>query len=173
MNQTFEREVVFDSCVIFDFKAGRIKEDIFLSHIVSVNSVVYEKELKKERKYLAPHLRDKKFELIKRSSKLDQVVQTLLSMKFKRVGPWDLLGLASAIVTERRFATGDRRLREASRKVGVKLTGTIGIACDIIRDKKRTPDDMLAAFDLMKQRRRRLPWALAKQEIEKLRKKSA
>ena len=22
MNQTFEREVVFDSCVIFDFKAG-------------------------------------------------------------------------------------------------------------------------------------------------------
>ena len=29
MNQTFEREVVFDSCVIFDFKAGRIKEDIF------------------------------------------------------------------------------------------------------------------------------------------------
>ena len=44
MNQTFEREVVFDSCVIFDFKAGRIKEDIFLSHIVSVYSIVYNKE---------------------------------------------------------------------------------------------------------------------------------
>ena len=46
MNQTFEREVVFDSCVIFDFKAGRIKKDIFLSHIVSVHSMVYKKELK-------------------------------------------------------------------------------------------------------------------------------
>jgi len=44
MNQTFEREVVFDSCVIFDFKAGKIREDIFLSHFVSVYSIVYNKE---------------------------------------------------------------------------------------------------------------------------------
>lgn len=59
MNQTFEREVVFDSCVIFDFKAGRIKKDIFLSHIVSVHSMVYKKELK-HRKLSGPALKRQK-----------------------------------------------------------------------------------------------------------------
>lgn len=44
MSQTFEREVVFDSNVIIDFKAGKIREDIFLSHFVSVYSIVYNKE---------------------------------------------------------------------------------------------------------------------------------
>lgn len=44
MNKIFEREVVFDTNVIIDFKAGKIREDIFLSHFVSVYSIVYNKE---------------------------------------------------------------------------------------------------------------------------------
>ena len=169
MSQTFEREVVFDSNVIIDFKAGGIREDIFLSHVVRMHRAVYQDEMKKERKYLAPHLLDQKFKIIERSEEIDCMVNFLKEHHFKRVGRFDLLGLASALVSDRRFATGDKRLRGASHETGAKLTGTIGIACDIIRDKKRTPDDMLTAFELMKQRRRRLPWALALKEIGELR----
>ena len=63
MNQIFEREVVFDFCVIFDFKAGRIKEDIFCL----TSSLFIPWSTKKSsniEKYLAPHLRDRRFETI-------------------------------------------------------------------------------------------------------------
>ena len=159
--------------MIVDFKAGRIKESIFsIKEIVAVNKAVYDRELRKERKYLAPHLRDEKFKLLERNSEINGLLNILKKYETARTDLYDLLCLASALYLSAPLATGDRELRAAATKEKCQLTGTIGIAKKIV-EAGFDADDMLAAIDLMKQRRRRLPWALAKQEIEKLRKKSA
>ena len=159
--------------MIVDFKAGRIKESIFsIKEIVAVNKAVYDRELRKERKYLAPHLRDEKFKLLERNSEINGLLNILKKYETARTDLYDLLCLASALYLSAPLATGDTELRAAATKEKCQLTGTIGIAKKIV-EAGFNADDMLAAIDLMKQRRRRLPWALAKQEIEKLRKKSA
>ena len=159
--------------MIVDFKAGRIKESIFsIKEIVAVNKAVYDRELRKERKYLAPHLRDEKFKLLERNSEINGLLNILKKYETARTDLYDLLCLASALYLSAPLATGDTELRAAATKEKCQLTGTIGIAKKIV-EAGFDADDMLAAIDLMKQRRRRLPWALAKQEIEKLRKKSA
>ena len=133
---------------------------------------MYDRELRKERKYLAPHLRDEKFKLLERNSEINGLLNILKKYETARTDLYDLLCLASALYLSAPLATGDTELRAAATKEKCQLTGTIGIAKKIV-EAGFNADDMLAAIDLMKQRRRRLPWALAKQEIEKLRKKSA
>ena len=166
-------KIIYDTNVIVDFKAGRIKESIFsIKEIVAVNKAVYDRELRKERKYLAPHLRDEKFKLLERNSEINGLLNILKKYETARTDLYDLLCLASALYLSAPLATGDTELRTAATKEKCQLTGTIGIAKKIV-EAGFNADDMLAAIDLMKQRRRRLPWALAKQEIEKLRKKSA
>ena len=166
-------KIIYDTNVIVDFKAGRIKESIFsIKEIVAVNKAVYDRELRKERKYLAPHLRDEKFKLLERNSEINGLLNILKKYETARTDLYDLLCLASALYLSAPLATGDTELRAAATKEKCQLTGTVGIAKKIV-EAGFNADDMLAAFDLMKQRRRRLPWALAKQEIEKLRKKSA
>ena len=166
-------KIIYDTNVIVDFKAGRIKESIFsIKEIVAVNKAVYDRELRKERKYLAPHLRDEKFKLLERNSEINGLLNILKKYETARTDLYDLLCLASALYLSAPLATGDTELRAAATKEKCQLTGTIGIAKKIV-EAGFDADDMLAAIDLMKQRRRRLPWALAKQEIEKLRKKSA
>ena len=166
-------KIIYDTNVIVDFKAGRIKESIFsIKEIVAVNKAVYDRELRKERKYLAPHLRDEKFKLLERNSEINGLLNILKKYETARTDLYDLLCLASALYLSAPLATGDTELRAAATKEKCQLTGTIGIAKKIV-EAGFNADDMLAAIDLMKQRRRRLPWALAKQEIEKLRKKSA
>lgn len=166
-------KIIYDTNVIVDFKAGRIKESIFsIKEIVAVNKAVYDRELRKERKYLAPHLRDEKFKLLERNSEINGLLNILKKYETARTDLYDLLCLASALYLSAPLATGDTELRAAATKEKCQLTGTIGIAKKIV-EAGFDADDMLAAIDLMKRRRRRLPWALAKQEIEKLRKKSA
>ncbi len=177
MKPNFERKVVLDSNVIIDFKAGGIREAIFLSHFSSMNRLVYEAEMKKDRKYLAPHTRDGKFEIIERTEAIDEMLkflrQSIKPENLKGVSRWDLLGFATALAMDRRFATGDGRLRRAASGSTVKLTGTIGLSCDLIEDGQKTLEEMLAAVDSMEKNRRRLPWKTFRSEIEKLWKKTA
>lgn len=166
-------KTVYDTNVIIDFKAGKIREAMFSSgETVAINREVYEDELRKERKYLAQYQRTGVLEIINRNKQIDSLFFYLKKYETARTDLYDLLCLASALYLSAPLATGDRELRAAATKEKCQLTGTVGIAKKIV-EAGFNADDMLAAFDLMKQRRRRLPWALAKQEIEKLRKKSA
>ena len=64
--------IAYDSNVIFDFKAEKIRDSIFTTaETVPANRTVCDKELKKERKYLAPRLLDGKFKIIERPQEIE------------------------------------------------------------------------------------------------------
>lgn len=166
-------KIIYDTNVIIDFKAGGIRESIFmLDEIVAINRAVYIKELKKERKYLAPHILDGKFEIIERNDEIEEILEELKKYKTKSTDIYDLIGLACAIYLKSTFATGDAGLRAAAKKEEVSLTGSIGIAKKMVLAGFNV-EEMIKAFSLMKERNRRIPWELAKSELEKLRKKTA
>lgn len=165
-----KRSIVYDSNVIIDFKAGKIRDSIFrIVETVTVSRTVYNKELKKERKYLAPHLLDGKLKILERTQEIEQITSGLQKYRTARTDIYDLFCLASAIYLSAPLATGDAELRAAATKEKCQLTGTIGIAKKIV-EAGFDAEKMLTAFELMKQRRRRLPWALALKEIGELRK---
>ena len=165
-------EIVYDTNVIIDFKAGRIKESIFsIKEVVTVNKAVYERELRKERKYLAPHLRENKFKLLDRDSGFNNLLNILKKYETARTDLYDLLSLTSALYLSAPLATGDAELRAAATQESYQLTNTIKITKKIV-EAGFDAEKMLTAFELMKQRRRRLPWALALKEIGELRKGS-
>ena len=61
-------KTVYDTNVIIDFKAGKIREAMFSSgETVAINREVYEDELRKERKYLAQYQRTGVLEIINRN----------------------------------------------------------------------------------------------------------
>lgn len=75
-------KTVYDTNVIIDFKAGKIREAMFSSgETVAINREVYEDELRKERKYLAQYQRTGVLEIINRNKQIDSLFFYLKNTK--------------------------------------------------------------------------------------------
>ena len=60
--------------------------------------------------------------------------------------------------TDFRLLTGDKDLRQAAEKEGIDVNGTIWIVEQMVMQKIITKQTALAAYNMMKEQNRRLPW---------------
>jgi len=70
----------------------------------------------------------------------------------------DCIALAASIQEECTLLTGDKALRNAAKKEGVKIKGTIWIVEELINNGLINKQTAIRAFDIMKEAGSRLPW---------------
>lgn len=122
--------------------------------------VLFEQELKQKHEYLL-------------AMGLCQLSLSSLSMHYvlylKRIyiknSTYDLMALSLAKQECCPLLTGDKALREASKKENVIVKGTIWILEQLIIHQQINKQQALNALELMEHRGRRIPFVLAKQLI--------
>ena len=79
----------------------------------------------------------------------------------------DCFALALAKQEQCPLLTGDLALRKAAEKEAAIVKGTIWLVTQLVVHQKITTDQAQEAYNQMKANGRRLPWAIAEQELEK------
>lgn len=73
--------------------------------------------------------------------------------------PNDYLALALARQEDCPLLTGDQSLKTVARKEDVTVMGTVWLLQAMVENRLLSVDEAIAALALMKESRRRLPWA--------------
>ncbi len=101
------------------------------------------------------------------SNSVDKAIA--LQIKYTGTSPNDLFALTLAQQEDCPLLTGDQALRDAAKKEGVAIKGTIWIIKQLVTEGIIDCDDAVEAFAIMRAKGRRLPWSKASQMVESLR----
>ncbi len=154
--------LISDANVIIDMEVGDLIEQMFrLPYQFVVPDVLYEEELKESHPNL-PKLGLKRREL--EAAAVEYTV--VLGTKYVKPGRIDLMALALARQEQCPLLTGDQALRDAGAAEGIEVVGTIWLVGEMLNAKIITKKDARAAYDKMKESRRRLPWAEVETQLK-------
>ena len=78
----------------------------------------------------------------------------------------DCLALARAKQESCVLLTGDANLRAVAQQEQVRVMGTIAMLCSMVTHQLLSVEQALGALELMKQKRRRLPWEEAQRRMK-------
>lgn len=156
--------LISDANVIIDLEAGDILEALFqLPYDFAMPDVLYEEEIKDG----SPDLLNMGLKtLIVESQYVDYAI-ALGEAHGDEPGFYDRLALSLAKQEACPLLTGDSNLRTLAGHEGVDIRGTLWVLAELIEFGLLTHEKGLASLDLMKARKRRLPWDNAKQQIER------
>ena len=156
--------LISDSNILIDLiVVGHIETMFRLPYTFAVPDILYEEELKIHHSELLS------YGLEIRSLSSETMAYALeLSAKYTQPGTNDLFALALAKEGSCPLLTGDAALRQAAENEAVILFGTIWIVEHMIRHHLITIEEGRELFISMREKKRRLPWDVAKVHLDQL-----
>jgi predicted nucleic acid-binding protein len=161
------RLLISDANILIDFDVGDLLPKLFqLEATLAVPDVLFEEELKAQH----PELPSMGLEILRlRESAILRAVR--LAQIYRRAGRNDLLALVLAEQEHCPLLTGDQFLRAAAEREDVEVHGSLWVADRMHREKLVDADRLSLAFEQMRDRGRRLPWAEVRRHIRRWRRR--
>ncbi len=156
--------LISDANVLIDMEDGQLLERMFqLPFQFKVSDMLFQDELSE----LHPHLLE--FGLVPTELTGESMVEALRMTRLY-AGPsrYDCFALALAKQEACPLLTGDAALRKAAAKEAVIVMGTIWIVEQMVIHGVIDKPEALAAYDRMQAAGSRLPWKVAKSQLQAL-----
>ncbi len=158
--------LISDSNILIDLiVVGHIETMFRLPYTFAVPDILYEEELKIHHSELLSYGLE-----IRSLSSESMAYAFELSVKYTQPGTNDLFALALAKECSCPLLTGDGALRHAAESEAVVLFGTIWIVEHMIRHCLITIEEGREFFISMREKKRRLPWDVARAHLDQLEK---
>lgn len=156
--------LISDANILIDFEEGGLLGQLFaLPEHIGVPDILFEDELRAYHEHLlACGLL--LFEL--GEAAIQRSVE--LASRFRHPSRLDLAALALAEQEGCPLITGDRYLREAAELEGVEVHGTLWLAERLVVEGVITQSQLTAAYALMREASRRLPWVEVERQLQRL-----
>jgi predicted nucleic acid-binding protein len=147
--------LISDANILIDIEDGHLTPFIFrLPYEIAVPDILFELELKERHSELL------EAGLKVKSLTPESVKKTeFLTEQYPRPSMMDHSALALAIQEKCLLLTGDKDLRIAAKKEGIRVHGTIWIVEQLLNQKLIELQKARNCFDKMKAKGSRLPWA--------------
>jgi predicted nucleic acid-binding protein len=158
------RLLISDANILLDLEAGGLSEAVLrLDLNLVVPDVLFYEELAARHRHLL------RLGLELRSLQPTTVQRALdLAHRYRRPSRNDLLAMALAIQEGCPLLTGDRDLRVAAREEGVTVHGTLWLLDHVAARGAISADGLRGAYQTMRDRGRRLPWAEVNRRLLRL-----
>ncbi len=146
--------LISDANVLIDVEVGGLTSAMFsLPYQLAVPDILFEDELKNYHGHLIS------FGLVSKPMGSELIAEAYsLRQIYSRPSMNDLLALTLAKYENCQLLTGDKALREIAAEHNLEVHGTIWLIEKMIQHQKITIDLSRAAFQMMKNFDRRLPW---------------
>lgn len=154
--------LISDANIIIDIEAGGLVKQMFrLEYRFGVPDVLFDLELREQH----GHLVTLGLEVLEVKSESVRYAETL-GERYRAAGAMDLLALALARQECCPLLSGDKALRQAAKKEGVDVRGTIWLVGEMLQAKVVTRKQARAAYAAMLSDGRRLPENEIKKQLE-------
>jgi predicted nucleic acid-binding protein len=152
--------LISDANILIDMEDGHLAPVVFrLPYAIAVPDILFELELKQR------HSRLLDLGLQVKSLSSESVKKTeFLTQQYPRPSMMDHSALALALQERCPLLTGDKHLRDAAKKEGVEVHGTIWIVEELLNQKMIQQSQAKGSFNAMKIKGSRLPW----EDVDKL-----
>lgn len=158
--------LISDTNILIDLEEGELIEQLFqLPFKFSIPDILFEEELDEQHGYLV----ELGLEL-KELSGESMFYGMELTQRYTNPSRNDCFALALAKQENCPLLTGDKALRTAAENEAVMVQGTLWVVEQLVRQELITVAQARAAYDKMKQAKRRLPWAVAEAKLQELKK---
>lgn len=158
--------LISDANILIDMEAGQLMERLFqLPMQFAMPDILYWEEIEPGTpglEVLGLRILEVRGEYVRYASELPDKYGTAPS-------PNDYLALALAKQEDCPLLTGDQCLKTAARAEDVTVMGTVWLLQVMVENRLLSVDEAIAALTLMKEGRRRLPWADAERILNGLR----
>lgn len=158
--------LISDANILIDMECGGLLHRMFeLGHHFAVLDVLYEEELKDQHPELPGH----GLQIVELSADGVTLGEQLIRDHGDRgASRNDLLSLALARQQNCPLLTGDRRLREICDAVGHAVNGMLWLIKEMHDAGLLTREEVVEAYQAMKQQRRRLPWPRVQAQLREM-----
>lgn len=156
--------LISDSNILIDLIVVDQIDNMFnLPYIFSVPDILFDQELKEEHSDLL----ERGLNVMKLS--METVAYAFeLTDKYTKPGRNDLFALALAKQESCPLLTGDLDLRNAAESEAVVLYGTIWVIDHLVRHSLLSVDEARNIYLKMKEKKRRIPWAVADAHLDEI-----
>ncbi len=156
--------LISDSNILIDLIVVNQIENMFgLPYSFAVPDILFDEELKEEHSDLL------ELGLSVMTLKMETVAYAFeLTDKYTKPGRNDLFALALAKQELCPLLTGDLDLRNAAESEAVILYGTIWVINQLVRHSLLCVDEARNIYIQMKEKKRRLPWAVAEAHLDEI-----
>ena len=146
--------LVSDANIFVDVTVSNLTRAIFqLTDTIATPDVLYQEELQEHHRELPGlGLRIEKLS----SEGVAEIVRFRTTYRDPSLN--DLFALALAKTNEWTLLTGDRSLRQAAEEEAVEVRGTLWLVERMVTTRVMNVEQAAAAFELMRENDRRLPW---------------
>lgn len=152
--------LISDANILIDIEEGNLTSVLFrLPYEIMVSDILFEIELREQHR----HLLEAGLKVKSLSAESIKKIEFLIS-QYPRPSRIDHSALALAIQEKCPLLTGDKDLRNAAKKEGIEVHGTIWIIEELLKQKLIRQVQAKNSFSIMKTKGSRLPWG----DVEKL-----
>jgi len=156
--------LISDANILIDLEEGELIEQMFqLPYQFSIPDILFEEELDEQHQYLV--LLGLKIDELSGKTMLYGME---LTQRYTNPSRNDCFALALARQENCPLLTGDKALREAAEAEAISVKGTLWLIDQMIRQDLITTNQARAAYQRMKDAKRRLPWRVAEAMLKKL-----
>jgi len=154
--------LISDANILIDLEDGGLITQLFsLPYQFSVPDMLFYDELEQQHSYL--------LEIGLQVGELNpQSMQKaeMLCQQYTQPSRYDCFALVLAKQEQCPLLTGDKNLRKAAENEQVEVHGTLWVVDSLLQHQLITPETARAAYQKMKVKGRRLPWAIAEKQIK-------
>ncbi|MCZ4337883.1 PIN domain-containing protein [Shewanella colwelliana] len=155
--------LISDANILIDMEEGGLLEAMFqLPFDFATPDILFFEELEEEHAHL-PNLGL----ALKEVSSESMMYAMQLTGTYTQASRNDCFALALAKQEQCPLLTGDMALRKAAEKEAAIVKGTIWLVTQLVVHQKINIEQARDAYNQMKANGRRLPWAIAEQELQK------
>lgn len=158
--------LISDANILIDMEAGELMEKLFqLPMQFAIPDILYWEEIEPG----SPGLDQQGLQVLEVSAEYVEYAAGLQVKYGDEPSSNDYLALALAKQVGCPLLTGDQALKAAAQSEDVTVMGTVWLLRTMVTDNILTVDESLAALALMRDKKRRLPWAEAERILNGLR----
>jgi hypothetical protein len=158
--------LISDANILIDMEAGELMETLFrLPMQFAIPDLLYWEEIEPG----TPGLEDLGLRVLEVSGEFVAYASGLSAKYGDEPSHNDYLALALAKQEGCPLLTGDQALKLAARSEDVSVMGSVWLLRIMVENQLLTVDQALASLDMMKEGKRRLPWAEAERVLNGLR----
>lgn len=158
--------LISDANILIDMEAGELMNTLFqLPMQFAIPDILYWEEIEPG----APGLEQQGLRVLEVTGEYVAYASGLSTKYGAEPSPNDYLALALARQEGCPLLTGDQALKQAAQGEDVSVMGSVWLLRVMVENNLLTVDQALVALSLMKERKRRLPWAEAERVLNCLR----
>ena len=149
--------LISDANILIDMEEGELLEQMFqLPYEFHIPDILFEEELEEQHRHLLAR------GLVLTELESETMLHAMeLTAKYAEPSRNDCFALALAAQRQCPLLTGDQALRSAAENEAVMVQGTLWLVKMLVKRRLISTEDARAAYQKMKNARRRLPWDLA------------